>query len=264
MTRKERLKRKRRRRFFWRMRQALFGLACFMLVLAVANGLYNLIRFHGATEAEKQVLKHTRQYPDQLIDLMKENEETQEFVADYTKYKDKHFKIILSSDYKKGEIPYFLQWDKRWGYETYDGNYFAITGSAPTCLSMVSVGLSGDLNANPLAIGQYIEDNHYLTSDHKTDLTFMTEGAEYFDIAGKKLSADQTKMKQALESGKPLIAQVGSGDFTKEEHFIVIYDMDKQGNFLVYDPNSTSNSKKSWSFKTLQPQIKNVWCYTLL
>ena len=105
MTRKERLKRKRRRRFFWRMRQALFGLACFMLVLAVANGLYNLIRFHGATEAEKQVLKHTRQYPDQLIDLMKENEETQEFVADYTKYKDKHFKIILSSDYKKGEIP---------------------------------------------------------------------------------------------------------------------------------------------------------------
>ena len=264
-TKRNRLRRRRRKRLLWRARQCIFILACLMLVLALGSGIINIFRFHGASSAEKQVLKHTNQYPDELVELLKENEETEQFVADYSKYGNKHFKISLKSDYQEGEIPYLCQWDKRWGYEKYNNSYLAIKGSAPACLSMVSVGITGDLNANPLAIAQYIEENGYLTSKEEESPSFMTEGAEYFDVQGTEINVTKETMTTALEANQPLIAQVKKGDFTKDkEHYIVIYDKDKKGNFKVHDPNSLKNSEKTWDFDTLEKQITHLWAYTVL
>ncbi len=39
-------------------------------------------------------------YPQSLVDLLKRNKETKEFVLNYPKYKDKHFKINMK-EYKK-------------------------------------------------------------------------------------------------------------------------------------------------------------------
>ena len=41
-------------------------------------------------------------YPQSLVDLLKRNKETKEFVLNYPKYKDKHFKINMK-EYKKAE-----------------------------------------------------------------------------------------------------------------------------------------------------------------
>ena len=36
-----------------------------------------------------------------------------------------------------GSVPLFLQWDERWGYRSYGGDFLAVTGCGPTALSMV-------------------------------------------------------------------------------------------------------------------------------
>lgn len=262
MTRKQR--RKRRRRFFWRVRQIMFLTACIIIILAIGSTLYNTIRFHDTTKAERQVLKHQKEYPEELINFMKQNKEVDEFVENYTTYEGKHFKISLAGDYKEGNIPYLLQWDKRWGYETFDKTYFGISGSAPTCLSMVSVGLSKDLTSNPLSIARYIENNNYVSKDHKISSDFMTEGVEYFDITGTKITVNKKTMKQLLGDGSPLIAKLKEPVFMDREHYIVIYSTDEQGNFLIYDPNSKVESNKTHSFDSLKEEIDTIWSYTLL
>ena len=42
-------------------------------------------------------------YPQSLVDLLKRNKETKEFVLNYPKYKDKHFKINMK-EYKNCHI----------------------------------------------------------------------------------------------------------------------------------------------------------------
>lgn len=261
MTKNEKMKLRRKRRILWRIKQIVFLSACLALIIVAGTSLIRFVFHGGSSNPQQQVLKNSSQYPKPLVELVKKNPETAEFVADYSKYAGKHFKISLKQDYTKGELPYFLQWDKRWGYETYNDNFFALTGCGPTCLSMVVVGLTGDLEANPLTIAQYSEEHGYTEKGKGTKWSFMTEGAEYFNVKGTELGLSETEMKKALKAGHPMIAIMGAGDFTTQGHFIVLYDTNKNGEFKIYDPNSIENSKKTWSFKTLKSQIKNLWSY---
>ena len=45
-------------------------------------------------------------------------------------------------------------------------------------------------------------------------------------------------------------------------HFIVIAGYEN-GAFRVLDPNSRANSEKSWSYETLESQIKAIWSFSV-
>ena len=77
--------------------------------------------------------------PGSLVELYERNPEAWQFVLDYPAKKDQKEEIRLSGEITKGEIPLFLQWDERWGYETYGDDFLAVTGCGPTCLAMVSL-----------------------------------------------------------------------------------------------------------------------------
>ena len=63
--------------------------------------------------------------------------------------------------YSEGEIPLLIQWDKRWGYETYGDDLMALSGCGPACLSMVYVGLTGDTDMNPKAMARWRDDTNW-------------------------------------------------------------------------------------------------------
>ena len=57
------------------------------------------------------------EYPDSLVELLERNPETEEFVLRYPFREDIPYDL---SEYADSEIvPLFMQWDQRWGYETY-------------------------------------------------------------------------------------------------------------------------------------------------
>ena len=251
-----------------------FPLAALVLLLTVvlfalcARPAWNLYRYIAyslgePTPAEQAVMAYAREtgtpygtWPQSLIDLMDRNPETREFVLSYPDRKTLS-QEAFSWD-ADGTIPLLMQWDPRWGYETYGSSYLAITGCGPTCLSMVGLYLTGNPNLRPDQIAEFSQRSGYYSRGSGSSWTLISEGAFQLGLTAKELPLVKKKITDALESGNPVILALGPGDFTTEGHYIVLTGLE-EGLFRVNDPNSYANSARLWSYEELEPQIRNIW-----
>lgn len=89
---------------------------------------------------------------------MKNNAEAADFVADYPNRQNYLGQSIdLTHDVIIGQVPLFLQWDKRWGYVSFGDSIIGLSGCGPTCLSMAYVYFTRDLNGTPREMASYCE-----------------------------------------------------------------------------------------------------------
>lgn len=197
--------------------------------------------------------------PESLKELLEKNPETADFVQGYDPSRKPAGDIDVSGDYTKGEIPLFLQWDSRWGYDRYGTDMMAITGCGPTCLSMIYVGLTGDTSMHPLAVAGFADKNGYYAAGHGSTWSLMKEGAEELGLSSCELPLMDSRIISELRDGHPVVCAVGAGDFTTEGHFIVLTGVDSDGKITLHDPNSKIRSAEVWSLDTLTKQIKNLW-----
>ncbi|RDY24462.1 hypothetical protein CHF27_003185 [Romboutsia maritimum] len=211
----------------------------------------------------KQILNNINLYPISLVNLASNNIEAIDFVADYPKYTKKIVRgdISVKEDYKKGEIPLFLQWDKRWGYDKYGDEFIAVNGCGPTSLAMVAVGLTGNTDINPKAVANYSRKNGYLVNKVGTKWSIMIEGAKHFGIMGREISLSESIIISNLQNGHPIIASMGSGEFTSEGHFIVLSGISNDGKIIVNDSNSKIKSEKTWDIDVFMKESKNLWAF---
>ncbi|MBQ9199586.1 MAG: C39 family peptidase [Lachnospiraceae bacterium] len=205
----------------------------------------------------------TDEIPSQLIDFMEHRPETTDFVMSYPKKHDVDYYIDLSNEITSGEIPLLIQWDERWGYKQYGDDFFALNGCAPTCLSMVCLGLGGNTGYDPYTVGTIFDENGYYEIGTGTKWSAMTEGAGLIGLNGEEISLDEYVIRNKLNSGSPIICSMRPGDFTQTGHFIVLTGIDSYDNVYVNDPCSIENSNKTWELNQLIPQIKNLWSFTL-
>lgn len=151
---------------------ALFGIALFLGIRLVKNWTAEPGKKEEKIDIEK--LAEKEEYPESLLKLLEKNPETKDFVMNYPKNKDRHVDIDVSKEVTQGKIPLFLQWDERWGYETYGDDFLALTGCGPTCLSMVRCGLSGDSSWNPYKTARMAENSGYYVSGSGSSWDLMT------------------------------------------------------------------------------------------
>ncbi len=201
--------------------------------------------------------------PEELIELRERYPETADFVADYRKEHDVEHVIDLSGEVEQGKMPLLLQWDKRWGYETYGSSMMAITGCGPTCLSMVLCGLTGDPQWDPLTVAAFSEGAGYYVPGAGTAWALMTDGAARLGIHGEAGAVSEDYLREKLAAGTPLICSMWPGDFTTSGHFILLTGLDEAGRVVLNDPNSPKNSEKAWDMAELLPQIRAVWQFWL-
>lgn len=200
------------------------------------------------------------QIPQQLKELAEKNPETVEFVKQYSQLHNEHPDIDLTQEAAGDRVPLLMQWDTRWGYESYGASYIACAGCGPTCLSMVLLYLTDNTEYSPLAVARYAEENGYYITGQGTSWDLMRSGAAHFGLDSQELSLSEAQMKWAIDQGLPIICSVGPGDFTAEGHFIVITGYTNEG-FTVNDPNSILRSEMVWSYDRLKWQIKNLWSF---
>ena len=140
-------------------------------------------------------------YPQSLIDLYERNTEARQFVLDYKTKKDDNAAIDVSADVNAGEIPLFLQWDERWGYRSYGGDFLAVTGCGPTALSMVYVGLTGDTSMNPYEVAKRAEKEGYYVKGSGSEWSMMTGLASELGLSAKELGLDADLIRKSWKKG---------------------------------------------------------------
>lgn len=203
-------------------------------------------------------IMNSTQYPKQLKELALKNEEALEFVYDYPAEHVKEHTIDLTEEASMDSVPLFVQWDKRWGYEKYSGNFFAASGCGPTTLSMVVVYLTHNREASPIAVAKYSKEAGYSVDGSGSSWTLISEGCRHYGVKAKAVALDESRMKAELDAGHLIVVNVGPGDFTDTGHFMVITGYDDEG-FSINDPNSIEKSGKRWLFKNISSQIRAVW-----
>lgn len=280
-TRRNR-RRKRRQRFFRSLIKTamLLGIVLFGVTLishyrdgeSNGDGLSKTISsvFSGGEKEKKDDMAYTaptseelKALPESLQTLYEKNEEARAFVAHYKEKHNNQDDIDISKEVKKGKIPLFIQWDERWGYRDYGGDFLAVTGCGPTALSMVYTGLTGDKKMNPYAMSRLAYQNGYYVEGTGSSWSMMSELATWLGLNAKELSKDENIVRNELNAGHPIICIMGPGDFTDAGHFIVLTGIDSEGKIKVNDPNSRYNSEKTWDVEVLLGQLKNLWSYEL-
>ena len=209
------------------------------------------------------VVRNPGRYPGRLLESLGKNPELLDFTLDYPEKKGTFSKKIdLSGRYQKDQIPLLMQWDEDWGYAPYGNGIIALDGCGPTCLSMVTVGLTGDMSKNPKAIADFSEQHGYLDEKSNSTLwTLMSEGARKLGLNSREIPLSKGRMTQELSEGNPIICCMGPGDFTTQGHFLVICQF-QDGAFVVRDPNSKERSRETWSYDRLKPQIRDLWAFS--
>lgn len=243
----------------------LILLAIFLFVYKLLDG-FNVVtplspRSGVAGSDLSRVQAEKPDLPVELLDLLEKNPETYDFVMGYSKNREQLPEIDISGDVTAGTIPLFLQWDERWGYDTYGSGMIAITGCGPTCLSMVAVGLTGDTSLNPRAVAEYCTENGYYAWGSGTKWTLMSEGAKQLGLYSRELPLHEPTILSELESETPIICAVGKGDFTTDGHYIVLTGVNDDGTIRVNDPNSIIRSEKDWDIAVIMKQVKNLWAF---
>ena len=212
----------------------------------------------------EEIYEDCREYPVKLLASLCNNPELHEYVKGYLAYAGGDTSVAgkpeLTEEEKEQKYPLFLQWDKRWGYETYGDFNIALSGCGPTTLAMAAVALTDDHTITPDRVAEYSMNNGFYVEGTGTAWSLMTDGCENFGIKAEEISLDEYVMKNQLDSGKVLICSMRKGDFTSVGHFVLIYGYDEKG-FFVNDANCIYRSSRTWSYEELKNQIRILWAY---
>lgn len=199
-------------------------------------------------------------WPESLQALLERHPDALEFVEGYPNHKDDAPAETIG-DVVQGQFPLLLQWDARWGYVRYGDDLLAVTGCGPTCLAMAAAGLTGDNTITPAAVAEQAQRDGYWV-DGVTSWALMTDGCRAWGLISEELPLTESAVTGALEEGRPIICSVRPGDFTTTGHFILLAGVE-DGNIRVNDPNSPQNSDRLWTYDELEPQIRNLWAFSL-
>ena len=194
----------------------------------------------------------------ELIDLLDKNPETLNYVLYYPFNKDKEYEIDLSEYVGSETMPLLLQWDERWGYEEYAGEFMSISGCGPTTLSMVCIYLLDDPKYTPLYIAKFAEDNGYGVKGNGSSWTLISQGGKQLGLDVTEIPLDENRIIRNLNAGNPIIIVVGPGLFTTTGHFLVMTGYE-DGYVTVNDPNSPRKTAQKWLLTDVMKDIKNLW-----
>lgn len=155
-------------------------------------------------------------YPDALVQLYARNPDARDFVRDYPKKKDLTPTIDLSGLAGSETVPLLLQWDERWGYREYNESIIGLAGCGPTCLSMVTIYLTGDTTKDPLWMCQFAEAHQFNVPGSGSKWALISEGGRMLGLDVTQIPLDKDRIYRNLDVGNPIIVVVGPGDFTTD------------------------------------------------
>ena len=209
-----------------------------------------------------RMVDYMEHYPTEILMLVLGNYETIDYALDYPFFFPAEvYSEPLEEEIVRGEIPLFIQWDKRWGYYDYGGKPLAINGCGPTSLSMVVAGLTGDATITPDVIAKYSQRKRHYEEGVGTKWTLMMRGCKYFGVEAEEMPLEKKMILRALQRNKPIIVSMNRGYFTRDRHYIVLTGVTEDGMVIIHDPNSIRRSEVTWDLDAIMNQMNNLWVF---
>ncbi len=176
------------------------------------------------------------------------------------------------------KIPRFFQSDSAWknfilGYAKVEkppgsGNYVTVektigsSGCGFTSMAMIAAFMTGK-NINPATIGSMFKN--FYTPGKGAQHSLFPAVAQHYGFQCKTMGLDAVSIAQQLQQGHPvLVSFKGDGYYTSGGHLCVITGVDKNGDFIVNDPNSNNQKKYGNVYKKedILAHTKNVWSFS--
>ena len=172
--------------------------------------------------------------------------------------------VVLDKD-RLNNFPFLLQNDSRWGSQQYtstgdSSQTIGSSGCGTTSMAMILRSFGN--NVTPVDTSSYSLQNGYRTANAGTGWGFFRSIGNQYGLTTEDLGKDTNAVAASLAAGKPIIASMGKGTFTKSGHFIVLSGTDSNGNILVNDPASTERSQKAWPLSVFANEGKNFWAFS--
>lgn len=214
------------------------------------------------TESEyKWLQQHKSLFPKNKVEGAEGNAGLIHFLYTYGTgtYSVPEQKALKKEELEQG-IPLLMQWDARWGYDTYGDSNIGICGCAPTCLAMVTVGLTRDERYTPAMVAAYAMKRDYYLEGTGTKWALFSGFAEDHGLTCRTVGTGRSAILAELKKGNPVICSMSAGTFTLGGHFIVLCGEDN-GKIRINDPNNTELSNREWSMEEFAEEIKNAWVF---
>ena len=214
----------------------------------------NLLQEEASQDPDAEKIYQQKEVlPDKLLKLAACEKEARPFVLGFLE--DNPSLALKSQDFSvESPLPYYAQWDRRWGYRAFSGGIMATHGCGPSSIAMVLEGLG--IQVDPGDIASYIEKNGYL-QDGYTSWKVIDGLVQDYSVQVTSIPVDQ--IPDQVNQGAYVVASLRRGNFTSTSHMVAIAGLDDQGRLIINDPNSVRNSKLHWQLPRIQSQIKNAW-----
>ena len=207
----------------------------------------------------KLIISDEKKIPTNLLRLAVMHPESIPFVArDNTKSINNNIDMTPYLD--KGKVPLFTQFDKNWGYDKYGNSIIALNGCGPTSLTMVISYLTDDKNINPKIVADYSEKHGGYSEGRGSTSALMVSVAKHFGVIGKEINVFDVRSE--LESGHPVIVDVGYGEFTLTGHILVLTGVTSDGKILMNNPDSIRDSHKSFYLSEINSNAQAYYAYS--
>lgn len=172
--------------------------------------------------------------------------------------------VVTDKD-RLNNFPFLLQNDSRWGAQQYtstgdSSQTIGSSGCGTTSMAMILRSFGNSVT--PVDTSSYSVQNGYRTANSGTGWGFFSSIGNKYGLTTEDLGKDTNAVAASLAAGKPVIASMGKGVFTKSGHYIVLSGTDANGNILVNDPASTERSQRSWPLSVFANQGKNFWAFS--
>lgn len=154
---------------------------------------------------------------------------------------------------KKGTVPKLYTYDTRWGYTTFAGDTFAITGSGPTCVAMAYMGLTGSATRTPNALADLATSSNFIEGN-TVSAAFFNDGVNSINgLACSQLESGVVGLVNALANENVVVAKLpANSPFGAFARYVLAVSLTgDETAVVVHDPLSAENSSKEWALGTI-------------
>lgn len=152
-----------------------------------------------------------------------------------------------------GDFVYFNQTDSVWNQNGYQ---IASAGCGPTSMAVVISSLTKQW-VTPVDATVWAYEHGYYSSAGSAH-ALIPAMSEAYGLNCEGVGTDYASIKKALKKGKPVVALMGPGYFTRRGHFMVLIDIDENDNVTVADVGSRTRSAYKYALSDIISQSKSA------